>query len=81
MCHLQNSLQRGTVPSKDAYEWPAEPFQSQFKDTMINLEMPRFCRNYPKLTDALLRDMLGLVDVRPGLHCTCFLLMPADTVE
>ena len=63
---LQNSLQKGSVPAKDAWEWPAEPFQSKFKSEMINLEMPRFCRNYPKLTDALLRDMLGLVQVRPA---------------
>ena len=62
LCCLQNSLQRGTVPAKDTWEWPAEPFQTKFKNEMINLEMPRFTRNYPKLTDALLRDMLGLVE-------------------
>ena len=46
--------------------WPVEPFQSKFKDAMLKLEMPRFCRRYPKLTDVLLQQMLALVQACPS---------------
>ena len=74
---VQNTLQKGTVPPPGEYEWPVEPFQSKFKDAMIKLEMPRFCRRYPKLTDVLLQQMLALVQASPWLlHLALHSLSP-----
>lgn len=60
---LQARLTRGILPQPKRWEWPQEPFQSTFAKAMRSLEMPRFCRRYPKLTDAVLRQMLELLQV------------------
>ena len=67
------------MPLPGDLAWPVEPFQSKFKDAMLKLEMPRFCRRYPKLTDVLLQQMLALVQACPSptmlwFYATCLRL-------
>lgn len=56
----KTALQRGTLPDASRIEFPVEPFRTKFLEALSSLEMPRFTRRYPKLTDALLRQMLDL---------------------
>ena len=67
------------MPLPGDHAWPVEPFQSKFKDAMLKLEMPRFCRRYPKLTDVLLQQMLALVQARPSSAMLCLHVSISDT--
>ena len=69
----QAELSKGILPrvvsdddgeggEENALVWPEEPFQSQFLNTLAELEMASLTRRYPKLANTLLKNMMDLVE-------------------
>lgn len=59
----QVKLRKGILPEAGKEIWPAVPLQQELLAALSRLEMPRFCRRYPALLDALLRQLMDVVNV------------------
>jgi len=59
----QAKLGKGILPEAGKETWPIVPLQHALLAALSHLEMPRFCRRYPALLDALLRQLMDVVNV------------------
>lgn len=63
---MQERLRKGVLPKAGHEEWPPLVLQKSLLNVLSRLEMPRFCRRYPTLLDALLKQILQVVQVDLG---------------
>ena len=63
MSPWQERLSKGVLPRLGAEQWPPAVLQKSLLEVLSKLEMPRFCRRYPALLDALLKQILQVVQV------------------
>jgi hypothetical protein len=55
-----SSLSRGILPDPKTIEWPAEPMLTGWVRALDDLDMARFTRKHPALTDLLLKNLMGM---------------------
>ncbi len=58
----RGALLRGRLPSNNDAPWPGEDIRTALLDKLEGLNIARFCKDQPELTDALLVDILKAVE-------------------
>jgi uncharacterized protein with von Willebrand factor type A (vWA) domain len=59
---LRDALLAGTLPAPDDWRWPAPALAAEVGAALRELELPRYCRQHPDLTDTVLRSLLWHLD-------------------
>ena len=57
-----STFSSSSSPSPSSYPWPDPELAAALVSALRDLEMPRFCSKHPALLDALLKQLVGLVN-------------------
>lgn len=60
---LQSRLRVGALPKIGQCVWPEAALQKELTKSLTKLDMPSFCRRYPALLDALLKQIVQIANV------------------
>ncbi len=55
---LRAALIEGLVPQAQALQWPASPFKEKIVEWLNESGLPRYCRDQPDLTDAVMLSII-----------------------